>query len=549
MTRSVPSGDRASDRATRGRTRWLAVALVALWPLVASAEHRYAVVVSHDRGGPGTEPLLYAARDARKVAMVLEELGGFAASDIRIMVSPSAAAFEAALRDAERKLVTAAARDRGETLLLVYYSGHATSDALLLGDTRLPMSALRSFLARARVDVRLAFLDACQSGAITRLKGGVRGPSFISGRGARERARGYVVVTSSAANEASQESDDLRGSFFTHFLVSGLRGAADRSRDGKVTLGEVYEYVYHRTVDRTMGTMGGTQHPAYSFDLRGQGAVVLSRLRGMATLGFHCGRLCDFVVYDPERDLVVGEVLVPEGGTARLTVAPGTYVIKSRGRDGLYLQEISAPRGPVTMVPEHGFERVPFEEDVTKGPAGLLRARWGRAVSEYRIKVGYQAFFDVPTRRELFLPSGLVSGEVYVRNLVAPRLGLGVDLAFGRTDSTISPGPYHDPVAVRFNFGLAGVAMGYEVSASPVVFRAGPRLSLVYLSRSFPGDDTLPYQDLTTFSPGVWATAYGNLGWLGLGLEARAHYLKYTTESRDESLGFGEVYVFAGIGG
>ena len=33
-----------------------------------------------------------------------------------------------------------------------------------------------------------------------------------------------AILTSSAAGENSQESDVLRGSFFSHHLVAGLRG-------------------------------------------------------------------------------------------------------------------------------------------------------------------------------------------------------------------------------------------------------------------------------------------------------------------------------------
>ena len=38
---------------------------------------------------------------------------------------------------------------------------------------------------------------------------------------------GVVFLTSSSANEDAHESDTLKGSFFTHYLVSGMLGAAD----------------------------------------------------------------------------------------------------------------------------------------------------------------------------------------------------------------------------------------------------------------------------------------------------------------------------------
>ena len=62
------------------------------------------------------------------------------------------------------------------------------------------------------------------------------------------------VLASSTASELSQESEALRASYFTHHLLSGLRGAADADRDGRVTLSEAYRYAYNRTLVATAAT-------------------------------------------------------------------------------------------------------------------------------------------------------------------------------------------------------------------------------------------------------------------------------------------------------
>ena len=80
-------------------------------------------------------------------------------------------------------------------------------------------------------DVKIAVIDACGSGAITRLKGGVAVPAFMVDQSSD--MKGYAFITSSTQDESSQESDKLKGSFFTHSLVSGMRGAGDLSGDGK----------------------------------------------------------------------------------------------------------------------------------------------------------------------------------------------------------------------------------------------------------------------------------------------------------------------------
>ena len=74
------------------------------------------------------------------------------------------------------------------------------------------------------------------------------------------RGYAFLTLTSSSAEETAQESDRLKGSFFTHYLVSGMRGAADVSRDGKVTLNEAYQFAFHETLAQTVDTRSGAQH-------------------------------------------------------------------------------------------------------------------------------------------------------------------------------------------------------------------------------------------------------------------------------------------------
>src|SRR5262249_2301232 len=122
-----------------------------------------------------------------------------------------------------------------------------------------------------------AVLDACASGAFTRLKGGVARPPFRVD--ASSAMRGHAFLTSSADTEAAQESDRIGASYFTHYLVSAFRGAADTSGDGRVTLNEAYQFAFAETLGRTVGTKGGAQHPSYDINLSGTGDVVMTDMR------------------------------------------------------------------------------------------------------------------------------------------------------------------------------------------------------------------------------------------------------------------------------
>jgi len=90
---------------------------------------------------------------------------------------------------------------------------------------------------------------------------------------------GHAYITSSSAAEAAQESDRIGGSFFTHYLVSALRGAADAHGEGRVTLNEAYAYAFRETLASTENTQYGPQHPAYEISLTGSGDLVVTDLR------------------------------------------------------------------------------------------------------------------------------------------------------------------------------------------------------------------------------------------------------------------------------
>src|SRR5439155_1903876 len=104
-----------------------------------------------------------------------------------------------------------------------------------------------------------------KSGGLTRVKGMHAGPAIELDLANDLATRGEALLTSSTSDELARESDNLKGSFFTHHLVSGLRGAADQSKDGRVTLAEAYQYAYGKTVAQA----AGGQHPTFKYDLAG----------------------------------------------------------------------------------------------------------------------------------------------------------------------------------------------------------------------------------------------------------------------------------------
>jgi len=287
---------------------------------------RFALVVGANQGGPTRVPLRYAVSDARSFSRVLEELGGVAPPDRLLLVEPDRAGLLGGLAEVGRRLLAEQARRPvSRTEVVFYYSGHSDEQGLLLGTQRLDYPELRQALEAVPAQVRIAVLDSCASGALTRRKGGVHRPPFLVD--ASTQVQGHAILTSSSAREVAQESDRIGGSFFTHSLVSGLRGAADTSQDGRVTLNEAYEFAFHETLLRTEQTQAGAQHPAYDIQLQGSGDLVVTDLRG-TTAGFVVAEPLQGRLYlrDDQGRLVV-ELHKPAGRVVELGVEPGHYTV------------------------------------------------------------------------------------------------------------------------------------------------------------------------------------------------------------------------------
>lgn len=287
--------------------------------------NRYVLAVSANYGGEGRPTLRYAASDARSFVNVLKEMGGVQAGNVVEVKEPSVAAFQQKIDELDKKIAknkSAGGRDE----VLVYYSGHADEKGLRLGKETFAWKALRTKIDSLHADVKIAVIDACGSGAITRAKGGVAVPAFMVDKSSD--MKGYAFITSSTQDESSQESDRLKGSFFTHSLVSGLRGAGDISGDGKVTLSEAYQFAFNETLQKTEATMGGAQHPSRDMNLAGTGDVVMTDLRSM-NAGLDIGEDVEGRLFiRDERGELVAELYKKAGRPINLGLAAGKYSVR-----------------------------------------------------------------------------------------------------------------------------------------------------------------------------------------------------------------------------
>ena len=211
------------------RSRAAAWLLAFVFATGAAEARRHALLVGDNYGGTGVDSLRYAQLDARRFQDVLTRLAGFDAADVQLLTDCDSLGLDNALKGMR-------ARASADDLFLFYYSGHSDRDALRLGTTRYSLEKLRNDFQAVPGQVKIGIFDACQSGMLTRFKGGtsIRPVSLDN----LKNVYGQVIIASSAMDERSQESDQLEGSVFTHHWLNGLRGSADLSGDRKVTLNE-----------------------------------------------------------------------------------------------------------------------------------------------------------------------------------------------------------------------------------------------------------------------------------------------------------------------
>ena len=337
--------------------------------------HAYAVVVGDDLGGPGQGPLRFAEDDAHRVGDVLREIGHFDANDVRLLLRPNAQGLLAAVDD-----VVARARanaDRGESSeILFYFSGHARASALNLGVEELPVTTLRDRLRAPPSTLTIVVLDACQSGAFARVKGAEPAADFSYNSVSSLTQKGLAVMASSTSEELSQESEELKGSFFTHHLVTGLRGAGDTDGDGRVSLDEAYRYAYRRTLASTARTRVGGQHVTLETDLAGQGEVpVTYPAEAKAQLELPTPLDARILVQHQRSGAVVAEVQKAPGAPVRLAFVRGDYVAVVRQSQGIVECRFALSQDRVTQLDPTRCTPVVAEKAAAKGEqAGAARS-------------------------------------------------------------------------------------------------------------------------------------------------------------------------------
>jgi len=360
---------------------FLIAALSCLSLVLTGSASRYALLIGSNYGGGDVEQLQWAEADAGRFALLLTTLGGFDSSATVTLFHPDSAALDKELFRSAVQLRRSKTPEND--LFLLYYSGHADGLDMLLGATKYPLKKVQRYLDSLPAAIRIGIFDACQSGAVTAYKGGKRAEPFYLTT--PQKIKGQVIIASAAANERAQESESLKGSIFSFFWLSGLRGSADASGDRRVTLNEAYNYAYRKTVETSTITGGEAQHPMYRFNIRGEGDIMLTDLAASRG-GIRFDKSCEgkFLVLSDSYTDIFADFFKKKNTEAFVSLDPGSYTVinADNGEVGLWSFSVGEADGqgdsriaPTIQISQSMLVPNPLTESRIKGANALAQAK------------------------------------------------------------------------------------------------------------------------------------------------------------------------------
>ena len=234
----------------------------------------YAVIVgiANYKNLPANLQLQFSERDAQSIYTILisPEGGNFKAENVHVLTGANATL--AGMRREIDGWLPSVAKD--DDRVLIYFAGHGfvdqgkgylapyDVDRKNLTGTAYPMDELGSVVgSKIRAKSKILLTDSCHSGAIS--PEDTQNLNHTLG----DLNKSLFSLTASRDREQSFESPDLEGGHgvFTYYVVKGLEGAADTSRDGIVTADELAEYVHSNVREATEGKQNPTSEKG-SFD-------------------------------------------------------------------------------------------------------------------------------------------------------------------------------------------------------------------------------------------------------------------------------------------
>lgn len=234
-------------------------------------KNSYAIVIGIENYRQKLPKVDFAVQDAKLMTEYLTKAMGYPEENIVTLLNEHATNVDFA-KYFEKWLHNNAEKDG---TVFIYYSGHGapnpkTGDAYLVpydGDpafieqTGYSLKRLYESLGKIQAKEIIVALDSCFSGA---------GGRSVIAKGARPLVMSMeslqipqkITVLSAASGDQTSSTYDEKGhGLFTYFMLRGLKGEGDANGDGKIEIGELFNYIRPQVERIARKTYNNEQSP------------------------------------------------------------------------------------------------------------------------------------------------------------------------------------------------------------------------------------------------------------------------------------------------
>lgn len=205
----------------------------------------YAVVIGIS-SYPHLKSLKYSDDDAYQMYAFLRSPQGGAVKDNQIKLLIDEAATKENILAAMNEITDKA---DSNDVIFVYYSGHGLEGKFLPIDFNghsnyLAHQQVTHILNKSSAKHKICIADACHSGSLLasrspNLKNDLK--SYYNQLNSSNGSTAFIM--SSKKEELSLEAHGLRQGVFSHYILRGLKGEADRNQDQWITVNELFSFV------------------------------------------------------------------------------------------------------------------------------------------------------------------------------------------------------------------------------------------------------------------------------------------------------------------
>src|SRR3990167_222334 len=217
-------------------------------------KNSYAIVIGIEQYRQKLPKADFATQDAKTMTEYLTKVMGYPEENVVTLMNDRASLTDF-IKYFEKWLPNNVEKDSS---VFIYYSGHGapntkTGDAYLvpydgdpsfIDETGYSLKRLYESLGKLQAKEIVVALDSCFSGAGGRsvLAKGAR-PLVMNLESSFILSQKIAVLSAASGEQISSTYEEKGHGLFTYFMLKGIKGEGDANGDGKVEIGELFEYI------------------------------------------------------------------------------------------------------------------------------------------------------------------------------------------------------------------------------------------------------------------------------------------------------------------